>query len=282
MAQEWRNSFPTAYDTLCQVFIRRGRVIEAFFCEQHLVNGAILHRALFAHKPLCTEAFLHTNKFYRRCCKQKLLHINAWTHNFFYLHTLLHTWACPDKRFWFLIFKTGIFIHKHFFCTNNVTHTHGLTHGHFLLIFVRTQKHWHAKVFPEKLWDTNVFSVHALFRYLFHTDAVRSGTFSATQTAHKQFNTETFSHRMFYQERFLAHTFFCQQTNLLHRKTVSLLDAFLWRTEIYTHRSFHTQTRSHTDTCAYWRFDTQRAFYTQRRSEGPQESLVYGVTRFNN
>ena len=107
MAQEWRNSFPTAYDTLCQ-----------FYTEQHFCVKSTLSKEQFY-----TEPFLHTN----------------------------------------------LYAQKH------------------LLIFVRTQKHWHGKVFPEMRWHTNVFLVHALFRYLFHTDAVRSETFPATQTANKQF-----------------------------------------------------------------------------------------------
>ena len=259
-------------------FIRRGRVIEAFLCEQHLVNGTVLHWAFFAHKPLCTEAFAHKQILPTLLQADTFAYKCLGTQNFYLYNLLLYTHGLVQtKRLCFWFSKQEFLFTSTFFCTNNVTHTH----GHFCWFSFEHRNIDTQRCF-QRTFDTQTSFLFMRFFAIFFTQTLLDPEHFSPHKQHtnnltpKPFHTDGFTKNAF------AHTFFCQQTTLLHTKTISLLDAFLWRTEIYTHRFFHTQTRSHTDTCAYWRFDTQRAFYTQRRSEGPEESLVYSVIRFNN
>jgi hypothetical protein len=235
----------------------------------------------FLHTNLYAQKHLHTNIFYRR-----LLQADTFAHKCLDTQIFLPAYSSAHmglsrQKVWFLIFKTE-FLSTSTFSAQTMLHTHTVSHTDIFCWFSFAHRNIDTQRCFQRSCDTQTFFLYTRFFATFSTQTLLDPEHFPPHKQHtnnltpKPFHTEGFTKNAF------AHTFFCQQTNLLHRKTVSLLDAFLWRTEIYTHRSFHTQTRSHKDTCAYWRFDTQRAFYTKRRSEGPQESLVYGVIRFNN
>ena len=112
----------------------------------------------FLHTNLHAQKHWHTNKFYPRCCKQTLLHTNAWAHKFLTCTIFYAThMGFSRPKVIYLIFKAGVFIHKPFFCTNNVTHTH----GHFVKFRAHTEIFTRKRVSREALTTKRFFCTRA-------------------------------------------------------------------------------------------------------------------------
>ena len=219
--------------------------MEQFYTEP------FLHTNPFMHRSICTQTNFTDAVASRHFCTQMLGHIKVFTCILFYTHGLV------QRKGLIFDFQNRNFYSQDLFLAQTMLHTHTVSHRNIFCWFSFAHRTINTQGCFQRSFDTQTFFLYTRF----------CATFS-TQKAHKQFDTETFSHRRFYQKNFRT-LILLPTNNPLHTKTVSLLDAFC-DGQIFIHTDPFTHRRDHRRLCilTVWHTESVLHMETLRRSPG--------------